>query len=81
MNEGEKNDVIAKYPGIWSYEGVVGYVLPAQNQSRPNAKPVYRFWSSVYNRHFYTISEGEKNDVIARYPGIWNYEGVAYWAE
>ncbi len=81
MDETEKNDVIAKYPGIWNYEGVAGYVLPAQNSSRPAAKPVYRFWSPVYNRHFYTISEDEKNMVIRTWPNEWHYEGVAYWAE
>jgi hypothetical protein len=81
MNEAEKNDVIVRYQGIWNYEGVVGYVLPTQNSSRPAAKPVYRFWSPVYNRHFYTISEDEKNMVIRTWPNEWHYEGVAYWAE
>lgn len=80
-SEAEKNDVIRKYPGVWNYEGTVGWVLPGPNSQRPNAKPVYRFWSGVYNRHFYTISEAEKNDVINKYPGIWSYEGAVYWAE
>ena len=80
-SEAEKNDVISKYPGVWNYEGAVGWVLPNKDTRRPNAMPVYRFWSNQYNRHFYTISEAEKNDVISKYPGVWNYEGIAYWAE
>ena len=42
--------------------------------------PVYRFWSPVLQRHFYTISEGEKNKLINQYPDVWTPEGVAYYA-
>ncbi len=42
--------------------------------------PVYRFWSPVLQRHFYTISEGEKNKVVNNYSDIWTYEQVAYYA-
>jgi len=39
---------------------------------------VYRFWSPVNSVHFYTISEDEKNMVIANWQHVWTYEGVAY---
>lgn len=42
---------------------------------------VYRFWSDTYKSHFYTISEGEKDNVIASYmPKEWRFEYVAYGA-
>ena len=43
-------------------------------------RAVYRFWSPVKGHHFYTINEAEKNDVIARLPQYWTYEGVAFFA-
>jgi hypothetical protein len=44
-------------------------------------RPVYRFWSPDNSRHFYTISESEKEHVLATYPpSTWTYEAVAYYA-
>ncbi len=40
---------------------------------------VYRFFNTRLGNHFYTISETEKNDIIANLP-VWNYEGIAYYA-
>jgi hypothetical protein len=43
--------------------------------------PVYRFWSPANQRHFYTISEAERDKLINNYPDeIWTYEGPAYRA-
>jgi hypothetical protein len=42
--------------------------------------PIYRFWSPVNLRHFYTISESEKNKLVVNYSHVWTYEGVAYYA-
>jgi len=42
--------------------------------------PVYRFWSSSLQRHFYTVSESEKNKLINNYSDVWTYEKVAYFA-
>ena len=41
--------------------------------------PVYRFWSSTYNHHFYTASLAEKNHVIDTWPNVWSYESIAYY--
>jgi hypothetical protein len=41
---------------------------------------IYRFWSPVHSRHFYTISESEKNKLINNYSNVWTYEGPAYSA-
>ena len=41
--------------------------------------PIHRFYSEQFQAHFYTISEGEKDHIIATYPPYtWNYEGIAY---
>jgi hypothetical protein len=42
--------------------------------------PVYRFWSPVYQGHFYTASAGERDAIIAKWSGVWSYEGAAYQA-
>jgi len=39
---------------------------------------VYRFWSPVTGKHFYTVSEDEKSVLIHEYSSIWTFEGVAF---
>lgn len=41
---------------------------------------VHRFWSSVTSRYFYTLSEQEKDWLIATYPDFWTYQGLAFHA-
>ncbi|MEV8252606.1 hypothetical protein AB0O95_01425 [Rhodoglobus sp. NPDC076762] len=73
----ERNNIIAKYPGVWKYETVA---FGAFGTAVEGTVPVYRFWSSTYNGHFYTTSESEKNQIIATYPShIWKYETIAYY--
>ena len=43
-------------------------------------REVYRFWSPVFERHFYTINEAEKQALVTQFNGTWMYEGVAYRA-
>ena len=40
---------------------------------------VFRFYSKKYKGHFFTISEEEKDDLVANNPN-WKFEGVAYRA-
>ena len=42
--------------------------------------PVYRFYSPKTKGHFFTMNEGEKDDLIATASHIWNFEGTAYYA-
>jgi predicted outer membrane repeat protein len=42
--------------------------------------PVYRFWSPLTGRHFYTISHREYDKLLKYYPQAWTYESVAYYA-
>jgi hypothetical protein len=43
-------------------------------------KPVFRFWSPVLLRHFYTLSTAERDKLINNYSDVWTYEQVAYYA-
>lgn len=75
----ERDAVIATYPDhIWRYEGIA---FLAFSQQQAKTTPVYRFWSTAKQHHFYTASQEERDAVIAQYdPYIWNYEGIAYYA-
>ncbi len=46
----------------------------------PEPVPVYRFWSPVHSRHFYTIRAAERDKLINQYPHVWTYERTAYRA-
>jgi hypothetical protein len=75
----ERNQVISSYPSsVWRYEGAVFGAFGAQVEG---SVPVYRFWSTAYNAHFYTTSESERDQVIALYPdNVWKYEAIAFYA-
>jgi hypothetical protein len=61
ISEEEKNYVKNNLADVWTFEGPVFY---AYSYNAAKSTPVYRFWSEVYNSHFYTISEEEKNHII-----------------
>lgn len=44
------------------------------------AAPVHRFRSPVYNRHFYTLDEGEKNKLLTGDAHVWTYEEPVFRA-
>ena len=80
--EAEKDYIIAAYPeDVWRYEGIAWYAYPPDVQHPSATKPVYRFYSEQVKVHFYTISEAEKDYIIAVYPeSIWRFEGVGWYA-
>jgi hypothetical protein len=45
----------------------------------PGATKVYRFYNFRQAVHFYTASESEKNDVLAKLSGTYRLEGVAFY--
>jgi hypothetical protein len=82
-SEEEKNLIQRTYSITeWKYEGEAYKVKGCENlEMYPEISRVYRFWSEKNKRHFYTISESEKNHVIDAYDDIeWKYEGVAFCA-
>jgi len=80
ISRAERDDLINDPAHVWTYEGVAYYAY-AQDQQGAGLLPVYRFWSNVLGAHFYTISEAEKDKLLA-YPAawFWTYEGIAWHA-
>ncbi|MBN1362489.1 MAG: right-handed parallel beta-helix repeat-containing protein [Sedimentisphaerales bacterium] len=79
IDETEKNTITKEMADMWIPEGPVFYVYPAGEQPL-GTFPVYRFWSASLQRHFYTISEDEKDHLLKAYPKEWAYLGVAWYA-
>jgi hypothetical protein len=79
LREDERDYVLEHYSNTWDLEGVAFYAYPA-GQQPADSSPIYRFWSASLNSHFYTISEDERDGVIANYSAVWLYEGVAWYA-
>lgn len=77
-DEGEKDRLLKEYADTYTYEGIVFYAFPEGRQPLGTV-PVYRFWSSRLNYHFYTINEAEKEKLISSYPDVWSYEGIAWY--
>lgn len=69
----ERDAVIARWPSIFTYEGVAYRTNP-----RRSVQPLYRFYNRVSKTHFYTASASERNAVIATWPGVFTYEGETY---
>jgi hypothetical protein len=79
ISEQEKDAVIRDYSYVWTYEGIAFYAYPEGLQPAESL-PVYRFWSNNMGKHFYTISEQEKQMVVDQYSYMWTLEGVAWYA-
>jgi hypothetical protein len=72
----ERDNLIANYPSVWTYEGHAYDTCSAA--SHEGLAPVYRFWSG--RSHFYTLSESERDNLITNFPTFWTYEGIAFYA-
>ncbi len=79
ISEPERAQIVKTFPSyVWRYERIA---FSAYQTPVAGFQAVYRFWSDQKQAHFYTISEAEKNDVIAKYPAnVWKYERVAFYA-
>lgn len=73
---GEAANALATWPMVFSLDGPTYAVNPGPV---PFSIPVYRFYNMRNGSHFYTASETEKNDVIAKYPTVYRLEGPAFW--
>jgi len=69
----ERDTVIARWPSIYSYEGISYWTNPENN-----TQPLYRFYHNGNGSHFYTASAAERDNVKARWPTIFTYEGETY---
>ncbi len=79
ISEAERDVLVRDFGDIWMLEGIVFLAYPEGRQP-PSAKAVYRFWSDTLGCHFYTISESERDYLVANFPHIWTLEGVAWYA-
>ena len=70
---------IVENDGNWQYEGAAFSAVAATGSTCPEGSPVYRFYSPVFQSHFYTQNENEKNAIIAG-DRNWKFEGTAYCA-
>lgn len=80
-SKSERDNVRNNNPN-WNFEGEKFKVSPSKSDGTCQdefASPVYRFWSSVYERHFYTISASEANAVLEN-PEWDLYNGVVFCA-
>lgn len=69
----ERDIVIARWPDVWSYEGIAYYVNPAKN-----VQPLYRFYNRANGSHFYTASPNERDMVFAKWMNVFTYDGPTY---
>jgi hypothetical protein len=81
ISDDERNSIMLTYPAsVWTYEGIAFYAYPEGSQP-DGTTAVYRFWSPQNSAHFYTMSEAERDSIIATYPeSVWTYEAVAWYA-
>ena len=79
-SDSEKEALLAYGPDVWRYEGIDCYAYTDPGVALGLA-PVYRLWSPVQNRHFYTIDASERLALLERASkDQWQNEGVAFYA-
>lgn len=80
IDEREKESILAKYPAdVWAYEGIAFYAF-ASDKQESGTVPVHRFRSSHLEYDFFTVDETEKRLLIEKYPAVWTYKGIAWYA-
>lgn len=80
ISEQERDSLLTHYPEVWECRSVAWYAYPGPD-ARPGLRPVHRFWSPTQQRHFFTISESEREAIFAESAlGSWAYEGAAFYA-
>jgi parallel beta-helix repeat protein len=76
--QGERDLVASTYsPSEWRYEYIAYDAFATQVL---DTIPLYRFYSSDYQGHFFTADAGERDFVDRQYEDHeWVYEGIAYY--
>jgi len=74
-------NVYRSMSGVFHYDGIAYFVPWGEREgwTNPNTFPLYRFFNRNTGVHFYTMSEAEKNNVIATRGSDYTFEGVAYY--
>ena len=71
----ERDAVIDSLSSTYLYEGISYFV---KTNVAGNDHPLYRFLNKLNGTYFYTASESEKNEVLAKLPTQMQLDGVAY---
>jgi hypothetical protein len=79
ISESEKTKLLTTLSDTWAYEGICFYVY-AEARRPADTTPVYRLWSDILGKHFYTVSETERNKLTSMSPLVWASEGIAWYA-
>jgi hypothetical protein len=81
ISEQERDLLLTVYSRrVWDYEGIAHYVY-AEPGAASGLQAVYRSWSPVRQRHFYTLRESEKASLARQSPqDSWQSEGVVFYA-
>ena len=74
----ERDRLIDRFSYAWQFEGIAYYAF--YQNTEDNLVPVYRFWSPKSGSHVWTVSESEKDRLLAEPPDMWTYEGIAFYA-
>lgn len=70
-------DAYGVFPNVTPAQvGIYAQAIPVPQGSK---EPVFRFFNRRSGAHFYTPDVAERDLVIAQWPGIFTYEGVAYY--
>ena len=74
----ERDSILRTYNvDQWKYEGPAWTAYATQVAG---TVPLYRFFSTQYQGHFFTTSAPERDSIIATYStNEWHYEGIAYY--
>lgn len=72
-----KEYVETTWPSIWEYQDVI---FCAFKNPAFGLKPVYRYFSSQFDTHFFTIDQEEKDAIEQNWPEIWGEEGIEFYA-
>lgn len=75
------NDAIVQRGWTFNYEGIAFdvYLTDPNPESTGEETPVFRFYSEVLNRHFFTGNILEA--FTMNQTGIWSYEGIGFYGE
>jgi surface protein len=77
ISEADKATLEGRFSNVFRYEGHAWHAFDYQ---APGTLPVYRFRAQRTRRIFFTISETERETVIATMSDIWREDGIAWYA-
>lgn len=77
INEQERQHVYANFRPPFQYDGIAWY---ASTTAASGTAPIYRFYNTQNNTHFYTISVAERDYVQQQFAAVYSLEGEAYSA-